>query len=135
MLKKIPATHFLLATMVATLPFVSGCSSLKFPGVYRIPIQQGNIIEQEKVDQLELGMSKTQVQFVMGTPLLADVFHQDRWDYIYQLRRGDKTLRERRFTVFFDDDKLVKFEGDYEPNAEAPVDDNYIEDAKKTQGE
>lgn len=113
---------------------LSGCSFFKFPGVYRLAVQQGNIIDQKKVDQLELGMSKRQVQFVMGSPLLNDIFHEDRWDYVYVLRRGDETLRNRTFTLFFEDDALVRYEGDYEPDAEKPVEDTYIEDAKKTQG-
>lgn len=113
---------------------LSGCGFLKFPGVYRVAVQQGNIIDQKKVDQLELGMNKRQVQFVMGSPLLNDVFHDDRWDYLYVLRRGDKTLRHRTFTLFFEGDVLVRYEGDYEPDAEKPVEDTYIEDAKKTQG-
>jgi outer membrane protein assembly factor BamE len=115
------------------LVMLSGCSTFKFPGVYRIAVQQGNIIDQKKVDQLALGMDKRQVQFVMGSPLLNDVFHEDRWDYIYYLRRGDDVLRDRRFTLYFEKDALVRFEGDYEPKAEKPVEDTYIEDAEKTQ--
>lgn len=117
--------------------FSGGCTYLKFPGVYQIPVQQGNIIDPEKVDQLTLGMSKNQVQYVMGAPLINDVFVQDRWDYVYQFRRGDKTLRSRHFTVYFEDDKLVKFEGDYAPDGakdEAPEDD-YLEDGRDVQAE
>lgn len=110
----------------------TGCSTIQFPWVYRIPVQQGNIIDQTKVDQLQIGMTKRQVQFVMGTALLSDVFHQDRWDYAYQLSRGNELLRERRFTVFFENDQLVRYAGDYEPNAEEPVEDTYyIEDAEQ----
>jgi outer membrane protein assembly factor BamE len=112
---------------------ISGCSVIKFPGVYRIAVQQGNIIDQKKVDQLVLGMDKRQVQFVMGSPLVNDVFHDDRWDYVYTLRRGDKLLRNKRFTLFFDKDLLVRFEGDVAPNTQQPkVDETYIEDAEKT---
>lgn len=122
-----------LLALVAPLT-LSGCTFVKFPGVYRIAVQQGNIIDQKKVDQLELGMNKRQVQFVMGSPLLNDIFHEDRWDYIYHLRRGDETLRDRRFTLFFENDVLVRYEGDYEPDSKRPVEDDYIEDAQKTQG-
>ncbi len=134
MQKKI--TQLLLCAVLTAAGGVglNGCSYLKFPGVYRIAVQQGNIIDQKKVDQLKVGMSKRQVQFVMGSPLLNDAFHENRWDYIYQLRKGDETLRNRRFTLYFADDKLVRYEGDYEPNTEKPVDDNYIEDAEKTEG-
>lgn len=112
----------------------SGCSTLKFPGVYRIPVMQGNIIDQKKVDQLKIGMSKRQVQYVMGTPLLTDVFHLDRWDYLYQLRHGNELLRNKRFTLYFESDALVRYEGDYEPNAGTEDTDTYIEDAEKTEG-
>ncbi len=115
-----------------------GCSSLKFPGVYRIAVMQGNIIDQKKVDQVEVGMSKTQVQYLLGTPLVNDVFHQDRWDYVYQLRRGDDTLRDKRFTLYFENDALVRFDGDFEPKPkkededETDNTDTYIEDAQQT---
>ncbi len=126
--------HFLVALSVAFFTLTTGCSSLEFPGVYRIPVMQGNIIDQKKVDQLKVGMTKRQVQFVMGTPLLTDVFHDDRWDYVYQLRRGNDLLRDKRFTLFFEYDKLVRYEGDYEPNATAEEPDTYIEDAQRTEG-
>lgn len=111
---------------------LNACSYLKFPGVYRIAVQQGNIIDQKKVDQLKMGMSRRQVQFVMGSPLINDAFHEDRWDYIYQVRRGGETLRDRRFTVFFEGDELVRYEGDYEPNDANPEEATYIEDAEQT---
>lgn len=130
-LRLIPFYTLLAITVTASL---TGCSYVRFPAVYRVAVQQGNIIDQKKVDQLQLGMTKRQAQFVMGSPLVNDVFHEDRWDYIYQLRRGDELLRDRRFTLFFENDALVRFEGDYEPNAEEPVEDTYIEDAKQTQG-
>lgn len=113
---------------------MSGCANLQFPWVYRIVVQQGNIIEQKKVDQLELGMSKRQVQYIMGTPLVNDTFHDDRWDYIYQLQRGDELLRERRFTVYFENDQLVSYEGDYQPRSDEPVEDDYIEDGERAAG-
>lgn len=134
-MKKKHLRHLWKAAVLGTALALTACSWVRFPGVYRIPVQQGNIIDQKKVDQLEIGMTKRQVQYVMGTPLLNDVFHSDRWDYIYQLRRGDDTLRDRRFTVYFEDDKLSRYEGDYEPNAEEPVPDTYIEDAERTLGE
>lgn len=134
MQKKLRLIRFYTAVAIALPLTLSACTFVKFPGVYRIAVQQGNIIDQKKVDQLEMGMNKRQVQFVMGSPLLSHVFHEDRWDYIYQLRRGDDTLRDRRFTLFFENDALVRYEGDYEPNAEQPVEDTYIEDAQETEG-
>lgn len=132
-MKKNRAINLIKPVCLGLVVALAGCSSLRFPGVYRIAVQQGNIIDQKKVNQLKTGMTKRQVQYVMGTPLINDVFHSDRWDYIYQLRRGDDTLRDRRFTVYFENDQLVRFEGDYEPNAEVPVEDTYIEDAERVE--
>lgn len=133
MQNKFKSIHFYPLIGVFFALFLSGCVHVKFPGVYRIAVQQGNIIDRKKVNQLELGMTKRQVNFVMGSPLVNDVFHEDRWDYAYQVRKGEKSLRDRRFTLFFEDDKLIRWEGDYEPKPEVPVDDEYIiEDAKKT---
>ncbi|HEY7774780.1 MAG TPA: outer membrane protein assembly factor BamE [Marinagarivorans sp.] len=101
---------------------LSGCSSLEFPWVYRISVQQGNIIDQEEVDKLEIGMTKRQVQFVMGSPLLIDTFNQNRWDYYYSRRDGDGNTAKKQFTVFFEDDKYVRHEGDVEPSADKPDD-------------
>ena len=62
---------------------ITACSKDKIPGVYRIDIQQGNDVTQDMVNKLEAGMSKSQVAYIMGTPLLIDTFHPNRWDYIY----------------------------------------------------
>lgn len=128
--------HFGVLLMLVSLVSLSGCAAIKFPGVYRIPILQGNIIDSKKVNQLELGMSKRQVRFIMGSPLVNDVFNDDRWDYFYSLQRGGKSLRDKRFILYFEDDKLARWEGDFEPKAESEeVTDEYIiEDAKKTEG-
>ena len=90
---------------------------MDFPGVYKISIPQGNIITQEMVDQLRPGMSKRQVIFVMGTPLVRDPYHQDRWDYIYSFQPGGGERGQEKITVFFVDDQLIRFEGDFVPTA------------------
>ena len=77
------------------------------PGVHRFPIQQGNIVTQDMIDQLQPGMTRAQVRYVLGTPLIADTFDQSRWDYLYTLRQpSGKRLREH-VTIHFDDDRLV----------------------------
>ncbi len=87
----------------------------KLPFVYRPLIVQGNLITQDNVNQLKPGMHKKQVQLVMGTPLLQDVFHDQRWDYYYGVGIGKIEL-EKRLTLFFDDqDRLARIEGDYRP--------------------
>lgn len=106
------ATACLLVSLAA-------CSSLEFPGVYRLPIDQGNIITQEMVDQLKIGMTRSQVEYVMGTPLVRDTFNPDRWDYVYTLddRNNDKKERHQ-LTVKFVDGKLAEFTTDIKPSAE-----------------
>ena len=101
--------YFILANL-------AGCSYFQFPGVYKISVQQGNIITQKMIDQVKPGMTKRQVRFIMGTPLIADTFNQNRWDYNYSLiKPGDKTIKEK-VTLFFKDDKLTHFTGDYRPS-------------------
>jgi outer membrane protein assembly factor BamE len=97
--------------LIALLALALGaCGFVGFPGVYRINIEQGNIVTQEMVDQLKPGMSRRQVRFILGTPLIEDTFNQDRWDYIYVLRNGRDVLDEQRLTVFFDGDELTHYD-------------------------
>lgn len=97
---------------------LAACSNVKMPDVasaitpYRIDIRQGNYITQEMVAQLKPGMSRDQVRFLLGTPLVADIFHADRWDYVYSFRPGRGETQMRRFSVFFEDGKLVRVAGD-----------------------
>lgn len=86
------------------------------PFVYKMTVQQGNIVTEEMVDQLQPGMTKRQVQYLLGTPLLTDFFNTDRWDYVYTMRRGHRSMERRRLTVFFQDDALVRIDGDLKPN-------------------
>ncbi|CAG2159169.1 outer membrane protein assembly factor BamE [Cupriavidus numazuensis] len=84
---------------------------------YRINIVQGNFVSREAASQLHEGMTRDQVKFLLGTPLLTDVFHADRWDYVFSFRRGNAAVvQQRRFTVYFDGDKLTKFGGDELPS-------------------
>ena len=85
------------------------------PLFYKMDVQQGNSIEQEQVNRLEPGMSKSQVQYVMGTPMLVDVFHQDRWDYYFSLHRGNGERERKHLSLYFEDDRLVRIEGDMRP--------------------
>ena len=93
---------------------LSACGFVGFPGVYKIDVEQGNIVTQEMVDQLKPGMSRRQVRFIMGTPLLEDPFNPDRWDYPYVKRNGQKILSESKLTVYFDGDTLMRFDTDLE---------------------
>ena len=78
---------------------------------YRPDIQQGNFVSQEMLSQLKVGQTRDQVKFILGTPLLTDVFHADRWDYPFYLARGNGELTSARVTVFFKDNVVTKFDG------------------------
>ncbi len=124
MQKAMPRT--LLSLAAATL-LLAGCSSWSIPsipGVYKIDIQQGNVIEQDMVDTLRPGMTKRQVRFVMGTPLLIDPFQPDRWDYVYSFQPGGGKRTQEQLALFFEDDKLTHFTGHFRPTANKPKDDS-----------
>ncbi len=97
---------------------LGGCGAVGFPGVYRINVEQGNIVSQEMVDQLKPGMSRRQVRFILGTPLIEDSFNQSRWDYLYITRNGRNVIAEQQLTVFFDGDTLTRFTGTLTPETE-----------------
>ena len=81
--------------------------------VYRIDIQQGNLLEDTDIAQVEVGMTRSQVQFLLGTPMVADSFHRDRWDYAYYLRRGRAPEAEQRWlVVYFAEDRVSKVDRD-----------------------
>jgi len=84
--------------------------------VYRPDVQQGNEVSARQIEQLRLGMTRTQVRFVLGTPLISDPFHPDRWDYYYSLRKGRSARVEtRRITVYFKNDALTQVENRLAP--------------------
>jgi outer membrane protein assembly factor BamE len=87
------------------------------PGLtpYKMDIQQGNYVTQEMVAKLKPGMSRAQVRFALGTPLVVDPFHAERWDYVYVLQKGGRIVEHRRLVVLFDGDKLLRLEGDVTP--------------------
>lgn len=81
--------------------------------VYRMDIQQGNLLEEDAVNQVEVGMSRSAVQFLLGTPMVADSFHQDRWDYPYYLRLGRSSDAVQTWVVvYFEDDLVARIERD-----------------------
>lgn len=105
----------LLLTIVTVL-FLSGCT--QFPGVYKLDIPQGNVIDQEMVDKLQPGMTPNQVQFIMGTPIIEDTFNANRWDYIYTMKKPDQTPTQSRVSLFFANGTLSNIKGDYRPNGD-----------------
>ena len=108
------AVGFLLAGLI-------GCSNnFGFPGVYRINVEQGNVVTEEMAEQLRPGLNRRQVRYIMGTPLIEDSFHEDRWDYRYLLRNGNEILSETHLTLWFEEDELVRVEGPGAPNWDDP---------------
>lgn len=98
------------------LPFLAACSNTpqitSYLSPYRIDVRQGNFVTQEMVAQLKPGLSREQVRFVLGSPLVADMFHADRWDYVYRFQPGHGEVQQRRLVVFFADNKLTRVSGD-----------------------
>ena len=105
--------RILLLSLAVTL--LSACGYVGFPGVYKINVEQGNIVTQEMVDQLKPGMTRRQVKFIMGTPLVEDTFNPNRWDYLYVKRNGNEVLSQSHLTIDFDGDTLVNVTGDLVP--------------------
>ncbi|MFT6955886.1 MAG: outer membrane protein assembly factor BamE [Halieaceae bacterium] len=105
--------RLLISALLVTV--LSACGFVGFPGAYKIDIEQGNIVTSDMVDQLKEGMSRRQVRFILGTPLVEDSFNQNRWDYPYTVRNGSDLLDSTELAVHFEGDKLVRVTGDYLP--------------------
>ena len=102
----------LLGLIFSTLAFSSGC-------VYRANISQGNLIEQKYLDQLEVGMTRNQVRFLLGTPMIDDPFHASRWDYVYFLKIGRKDATFKRWvSVIFEENLVVEIRKEQELDPE-----------------
>ncbi|GEM_PF-5869756 len=102
-----------------TLGILSGCSVSQLPFVYRQEFQQGTVLEAEDIKRLEVGMSRRQVRFLVGSPDIVDPFNSNRWDYVYRYRpssKGSGEPEERSLTIFFDGDRLVGARGDSVPS-------------------
>jgi outer membrane protein assembly factor BamE len=100
---------------------LAACSYMPSLTPHRIEIQQGNFVTQEMIGQLKPGMTKDQVRFALGTPLVTDMFHANRWDYIFVRQRANsREVEQRRISVFFDKDRLDRIEGDVVAGAAAP---------------
>lgn len=109
--------------LVPLVLVLAACSFEKVPlSPYRIDVQQGNALEQESVEKLRVGLNRSQVRFLLGTPLLVDPFRNNRWDYVYNFRKAGKLTEERRLVLFFDGDVLVRIEAEgFPPKGELPA--------------
>jgi len=104
-----------LLLVAASSALIAACSyKPSFINEYKIDIQQGNVLTQEMVSQLKPGQTRDQVRFLLGTPLVVDIFHQQRWDYVYRYLNGQSgKVESRKFTVFFDaEGRLERVNGD-----------------------
>lgn len=99
-------------SIIAVALSISACSSW----VYRIDIPQGNYLEQKNIDKIQVGMTKEQVKFILGSPVIVDTFDKDTWNYIYRFTSGrsKKLNAKKSFIMKFEDDKLISAEGDFE---------------------
>ena len=101
----------LILTFFLGIALTTGCS---FPEMYKVVISQGNLVDQEMIDKLEVGMTESQVKFVMGTPLISDTFYPNRWDYFTSVTQGETTYTNQKITLLFEENKLVSWEGKME---------------------
>ncbi len=100
---------------------LASCSDMALPKLgslspYHIPVRQGNLVTREMLDQVRVGMPGAQVRAILGTPLVQDPFHANRWDYVYRLKQGGKLLDMQRLTLYFENDKLARIDDRHMPN-------------------
>lgn len=125
--------------VIAATVSAAGCSSYqpnwRSLGVYKLDINQGNFLTDDQVEKLKVGQTKQQVRAILGSPLLTDAFHQNRWDYVYEFRRQGVTMEHRNFAVFFEDDKLARWEGDKMPTSAVEANRSATDKSLKTEAE
>jgi len=86
--------------------------SCSLPRVYEVVVSQGNLIDEDMMEKLEVGMTESQVKYVLGSPLITDTFAPNRWDYYTSVTQGDKKFTEKKITLYFEDKKLVSWKGE-----------------------
>jgi len=126
------SVKILTAALVALI--LTGCSLPKIglPKLYRINVQQGNVITQDMVDQLKPGMTRNQVAYIMGEPILRNTFNESRWDYVSTIVVPGYLDQESRISLFFEDDVLAYFTGDWVPSPSADEAADAAEEAAGT---
>lgn len=121
---------------VAVAVFAALLAGCTIPTLFRVPILQGNVVDGDKVQQLEAGMTQRQVRYLLGTPLIDNSFGEQRWDYVFHLRDRNDNVRESQLSLFFQDDKLARIEGDDTYQAMLPeevreIDPEAVEDSEE----
>ena len=109
--------RIMLATIVCASVVLAGCSFKRprLPRVHKLTVQQGNVINQDMIDKLRPGMTRSQVAFVMGEPVVRNSFNDDRWDYVYTIELPGVYSTTRTVSLFFVDEQLAYFTGDLVP--------------------
>lgn len=108
-------TGIILLTLILFSPLLSSCAP------YKIDIRQGNFVTPEMREKLKLGMTRQQVRYVLGTPMINDAFHANRWDYAYRLEHGKKLIEEHKLTLYFEGDNLVRMVDGDQPLEAVPT--------------
>jgi outer membrane protein assembly factor BamE len=108
-------TKIIVLALVLFSPLLSSCAT------YKMDIRQGNFVTPEMREKLKLGMTRQQVHYVLGTPMINDAFHADRWDYVYRLERGSKLIEKHRLTLYFSGDGLARVDDDSRPLEVVPA--------------
>ena len=106
--------NFKALTLIMTSLLLANCS---IPRIFQVVVSQGNLVDQEMLDKLEIGMTESQVKFVMGTPLISDTFYPERWDYFTSVTQGESSYTNQKITLFFEKNQLIRWEGEIDsPN-------------------
>ena len=110
--------HYPSLCLITCALMATGCSTImsNIPGVYSIDVLQGNMIDQDLIDQLRPNMNKRQVMYILGSPMIADTFHERRWDYLYSEQRAGGDRLQKRISLYFNGDSLVGVQGDIRPS-------------------
>ncbi len=115
--------------LIAISVLLASCSSMSMPKLpslapHKIEVQQGNLITPEMRDKIKVGMSTAMVRSILGTPLINDIFHPKRWDYVYSLEKGGKLVEKQRMTLYFDGERLTRIDDNnmpIQPQVVSPV--------------
>ncbi len=109
-----------LIFLQASCSWAPDISDVGLPRVHKIDVPQGNVVEQDQINQLRPGMTRQQVRFLMGTPMLVDSFHANRWDYLYRFKPGYGEIKTQQASLYFNEQgKLVNIQGTFRPGEEA----------------
>jgi outer membrane protein assembly factor BamE len=105
----------LYAILVLLFTFLSSsCSWVQFPSIHKVTVQQGNIVSQDMVDKLQIGMTKNQVQYILGTPLIVDTFNPSHWDYYFTKVDSNNNISKNQVSLRFgQDNRLLDIKGDF----------------------